>query len=321
MRLAALVLGAWAVFLLVRAAGPEGVVHYLQLAAPAIVWLVGLEVARWGTEVAATAIQLGRYVRPLGLWMLIRGHLLSYATNTLAPAGRVAGEVVKAASYSPVLGNPISAAVALCIQAASLYAGGAMSGACALVALSAGSPAWLSIGLVVHTIVAVGAGVLLLRSGRSGRSSAAAGKLRTSLAALQRGLEALPRTIGAATIFLFVGRSVQVAQMALLLGVLARVPTLADSLIMEGIFMIGTAAGDLIPGQLGATDAAFSFGASSFAVTASQGLAIAATIHVVQLAMAAVSSLAAMWPMRGATNGEASSGKNADVRDPRASHP
>ena len=44
----------------------------------------------------------------------------------------------------------------------------------------------------------------------------------------------------------------QVAEMAVLLGVLARSPTLAGSLTMQGIFMVRTAAGDLIPGQLGA---------------------------------------------------------------------
>ena len=90
-RIAALLLGISALAMLIRSVGAEAVAEQLQAAAPVLVWVLVLEVIRLAAEVFATALQLGRYTRPLGRWTLIRGHLLSYATNALAPAGRVAG--------------------------------------------------------------------------------------------------------------------------------------------------------------------------------------------------------------------------------------
>jgi hypothetical protein len=289
-RIAALLLGFSALAMLIRFAGAEAVAEHVQAAAPILVWMLVLEVIRLVAEVFATALQLGRYTRPLGRWTLIRGHLLSYATNTLAPAGRVAGEAIKAASYAPVLGAAVSAAMAIRIQAASLFAGGAMSALCAPVAHTLGAPSWLAIGLVVHTILAVAAGALLLQCGH-GAARKTLGRLRAPLASMKRGFEALPRVLAGPVILFFVGRCLQVVQMALLLSVVVGLPTPAESLVLEGLFMVGTAAGDFIPGQVGATDTALALGGSSIALSASAGLAIASAIRVVQLAMASACSL------------------------------
>ena len=296
MRGVAMLLGAWAVVLLVDLVGPDDVLVQIEALTPALGWLFLLEMVRLGAEIGATATQLGRYVRPLGARRLVRGHLLSYATSALAPAGRVAGEVIKAAYYSPMLGRPIAAALAVRIQAASLFAGGAMSAVCAVAALSIGAPPWLSIGLIAHTALAGFAGGMLTWAGRRSGALKNAGRLKLSLEALEKGFRTLRASIVGPVLFLFLGRFIQVAEMAVLLSVLSRAPTLVDSLVMEGVFMIGTAAGDLIPAQLGATDAAFTFGASSFAVTASQGLAIAAAIHIVQLGTSIVCSIVALLP-------------------------
>lgn len=296
MRGVAFTLGAWALFLLIELVGADDVLIQIEALAPALGWLFLLELVRLGGEVGATATQLGRYVRPLGMRRLIRGHLLSYATNTLAPAGRVAGEVLKAAYYSPTLGRPIAAALAVRIQSASLFAGGAMSALCACATFAVDAPMWLSIGLVVHTGLAWFAGGMLTWAGRRGGALKTAGRLKLSLEALEKGIGDLRPSIVGPIVFLFLGRCVQVAEMAVLLSALSRAPGLVDGLVMQGIFMVGTAAGDLIPAQLGATDAAFTFGASTFAVTASQGLAIAAAIHIVQLGASVVCSIAALVP-------------------------
>jgi hypothetical protein len=297
-RLVALALGAWAVILLTRAAGTSDFAEAFSLVAPAIGILGLLELARVACEITATSTQLGRYVRPLGIALLVKGHLLSYATSNLAPAGRPAGEVLKAAAFAPMLGKPMAAAMAVRIQAASLYAGGAMSAACSAAAILARAPSWLSMALVVHTAFAWGTAALLMRAGRWGGATKTASRLRVSLAMVEEGMRAFGPSTAGATVFLFLGRSIQVAQMAVVLAVLTRATTLQDSLLMQGLFMVGTALGDLIPGQIGATDAAFSMGASSFSATAGQGLAVAVAMHLVQLSMAALCSLLALWPAR-----------------------
>lgn len=290
LRIAALSLGLWALAALVHFAGTDAVVGHVKAAAPVLVWVLVLEAIRLGAEVATTALQLGRYARPLGGWTLVRGHLLSYATNALAPAGRVAGEAMKAASYAPVLGSAVAAAMAVRIQAASLFGGGAMSAVCALAAYTLGAPSWLTIGLALHTVLAIAAGSLLLRCG-GGASQKTLGRLRASLDAVKRGFEALPNVLIGPVALFFVGRCVQVGQMALVLAVISRLPTFAESLVVEGLFMVGTAAGELIPGQVGATDSALAFGGSSIALAASEGLAIATAIRFVQLAMAGTCSV------------------------------
>ena len=171
-----------------------------------------------------------------------------------------------------------------------------MSAFCAAGVLLARGPAWLWIGLIVHTALAGGAGAALLWAGRRGGAPKTAGRLKLSFEALEKGMGLLRASIVGPAVFLFLGRCVQVAEMAVLLRVLSPTATLADCLVMEGIFMVGTAAGDLIPGQIGATDAVFTFGVSVFSLAASQGLAMAAAIHVVQLGTAVLCSLVSLAP-------------------------
>jgi len=52
----------------------------------------------------------------------------------------------------------------------------------------------------------------------------------------------------------------------------------------DHLLLIGASAGDVVPGQIGALEGAFSFLADAVGTTRRQGVAIALLIHLVQLA-------------------------------------
>ena len=63
-------------------------------------------------------------------------------------------------------------------------------------------------------------------------------------------------------------------------------------LLIFGPHLVGLAAGDLVPGQIGALDGAFAFASSALGITRAAALSIPVVLHVVQLAWGAIGVVA-----------------------------
>jgi hypothetical protein len=92
-------------------------------------------------------------------------------------------------------------------------------------------------------------------------------------------------------ITMFCGRLLQATQFGVLGFALGLGFGLDTALIHQGINLVGGAAGDFIPAQLGATDGAFILAASNLGTTVAIGASIAILIHCVQLVWVAVGAL------------------------------
>ena len=66
------------------------------------------------------------------------------------------------------------------------------------------------------------------------------------------------------------------------------------ALLAEGIQVLGAAAGDLVPAQLGATEGAFALCAPSLQLTQASALSMAVVVHGTQLLFAALTLLVAV---------------------------
>ena len=284
---ATLSMGLFAIVLLIRWSGTQDVEQVLITVAPVLVWLALLEAARIGTEVGATRAQLGRTARQVPLGALVKAHFMAHPVNTLAPAGRTACEALKAATLSPHLGRDVAVAMAVRLQAASLLAGATVSVSCGLAALGLADSGILAGSIFLHAAFGAGIGLLLFRGGIH-RAIARTSPKKTKLAGrVKRALDSLPRTTGTAIGWHVAGRVLQVGQILILLGALGLFDT-TKALALLGTMMLGTAAGDLIPGQLGATDSAFALSAPTIGIATADALAFGISLHIIQIGMAAV---------------------------------
>jgi hypothetical protein len=88
-----------------------------------------------------------------------------------------------------------------------------------------------------------------------------------------------------------VNRTAQVLQYTILVLAMSGSTSLGRSLLAQGINLVGTSLGDLVPGQLGVTDGAFALSASALGITAADAIAISVLAHFVQMCWVFVGSL------------------------------
>jgi len=75
----------------------------------------------------------------------------------------------------------------------------------------------------------------------------------------------------------------QVVQCGVALAALGQSAGLARVLVTRGVLILGSAVGDFIPGQLGATEATLVVGANVLALTAASAATLALLIHAAQI--------------------------------------
>ncbi len=89
----------------------------------------------------------------------------------------------------------------------------------------------------------------------------------------------------------FAGRLLQLLEIGVLFFGVSGHVTIPTALAAEGIHMVGGSLGDLIPNQLGATDAAFTLASQRLGIAAGGGLAIALLAHATQAAWAVIGAI------------------------------
>jgi hypothetical protein len=219
----------------------------------------------------------------------LHAHLLAYPATLLLPAGRAAGEALKAVVLVRHVGVERAAAAALLNQSLALLAVFVVSLPCVLVAFTTLGPGVLSWAIATQTATAIGLGALIGVAARRRQIGGALTALSRKLGAATERVVVEVRRIGALPVLPFAAhvanRALLVLQIALLAGALS-VARGADALLVVGSYFVGTAAGDIVPAQLGATDGALALAAPTLGASVAQLVSLALLIHVTQLCWA-----------------------------------
>lgn len=300
-RLLGALAGLGAVLLLLRHTGTDVVVGAIQRGAIFLPWLALLELATLGASMAALCSLYGPIWRRIPFAQLIRTGLLGYAVAGLVPVGRTAAEATRAALLAPYVGGARAAAAATRLQGVALVAN-ALVTAPALWAtyhrLGWDPVTWAVAANLVATLVLGGAilvaGFRLRMGAWLGRRSERVRDFGASLDDHLREGALLPPS---AVAFESLSRLFQVAQCGLLVAAVGGVPGIGAALRAEGVLLVGGAVGDLVPAQLGATEATYTFSARALGLAPGDAMAIALLAHLVQLGWVAVGSvLPLLWP-------------------------
>lgn len=289
---------------MVHQVGAGALLVVLGAAAPLLPLALTLEGARLACE-AVSARTLYRRVAGRGgsvpPWSaLLRVHFMTYAVVAFAPAGRAAGEAVRAAALRKHVGGARAAAVGTASQGLSLLATGLVSLPCALAAHLAGTGVLVA-SLLVQAAVLSLLGLLVLLGTRRPELARLLRRFRKTEQggeAYVQAMNALPPVPLDALALAIFGRGVQALLLGTLLFAVGAPLTLRSALVALGAVTVGTSAGDFVPGQLGATDGALALFHSALGTTAARAVGAAMLAHLVQAGWALLSVAAPLFALK-----------------------
>lgn len=249
--------------------------------------LIALEGARIAVEAAGTRALYQPYELPIGL--LLRSHVIGYSLAFYMPAGRASAEAVKAAMLAKCATPARAAAVAAANQSLALLGLAIAAIAClvgaALIPATSRLVASLAVVAAVTGALAIVIRVATLRM-RGGWLLRFAPKIATIVDDARC---EVPRWLPLFPLAMFVvNRGLQLVSIAILLHALSGDVTLVSTLAVGGVNLVGASLGDMVPGQLGATDATFSVSARLVGLTTAAALSIALMIHIIQMTWMAI---------------------------------
>ena len=262
----------------------------LQTLRPALRWLplIGvLEVLRIVAETASSWMALGALAPRIPRATLLRAHLLGHGIGNLAPAPRVVNETIKATLVAPFVGGPAAAAVGFINQAATLIAVGLFSLPCGVAIFALEGPSLWFLASMIHCVVLVACGVgmqALSRADGPGRwlASKIPRLARRSASfrehALQTGLWAPGPTAG-----LVASRCVQTLQYGIAAYAVGVDVGVLRALGAEGVQLVASAVGVMVPGGIGAQDGAFTLAASMLGTSVARATSLALLMRCNQL--------------------------------------
>jgi len=225
---------------------------------------------------------------------MARAALAGYPPMVLLPAGRAIAEAYRASILARRTSAHRAAAAAVLMQAVLLLATAVVSLLCAgatFIALGPGSlPAFMA-GNAVLTGVLGGA---ILAGGRRSRIGA---WLARRWERIRSGPEFDAALISSAfpwkpLLVTSAARVLQAAELAVLIFAVSGHTSIVRGFIAEGLHLVGATAGDLIPAQMGASEAAYALWAAALGLAPAGALAIALLAHVTQAVWALIGSAA-----------------------------
>lgn len=294
-----LLVGVGAVVLLVRSVGPAALVAALRSSARWLPVLFALEIGRVALEAFASRSLSERVRRRVSIAQLARIHVVSYAVCSVMPAGRATGEAVKAAMLSRFVGAPEAAAIGTGNQAAALLGGAVVALPCAAVAAVLTGSSVITWALVVFalatTLITVAFQLACRRPGIGGALVRRFTKMEQATAAFQHAIDRIPLVPIPATLAAVVGRVLMTIELGILLYAASGSTGAGRAVLALGVQMVGGAVGDVVPGQLGASDGAFALAAPTLGITRADGVAMAMTVHVVQVLWGVFGATVPLW--------------------------
>ena len=279
--------GIAAMALLVRSVGASALVAALRSSARWLPLLFALELGRVATEMWASRSLSASVRARVPFAELARAHVIGYAVACVMPAGRAAGEAVKAAMMSRFVGAPEAAAVGAANQSSAMLGGALAAVPCVIAAYWITGWSALTGGLLVFTIVSLAIvaafQIACRRRDVGGALIRRITKMEESSTSFEAAIGRIPPVPLVATIAALTSRAFFAIELAVLLYATAGAVGFGRTWLALGVSLVGGAVGDMVPGQLGASDGAFALAAGTLGITAADGVAIAMTQHVVQL--------------------------------------
>jgi len=272
--------------------GPREIAGAMRPALVTLPACFACEALRVLFEALATRAGLGPWAKRVPFTRLYAMHVVTYAVGQVLPLPRPAAEATKAALLRPH-GVPLSASVSsgATLQAATLVGVGTMSGVCALfVARVPGVP--LAAILLGNMAMLLGLGIGLRALARSAtvtsRAARSLPKLAHAIAAFREESLRGPLVPVVPSFYLTAAMVLNVVELAIVGHAMGAGGGLAGAFAAFGVQIVAATAGVLVPGQLGAREAAFSLAAGALGTTPLLAVGISTFTHGVQLAVALV---------------------------------
>lgn len=291
-------LGLGAAFVVVQSVGTGALAHGLKRCLPLIPVLFVLEAVRISLEMVATTTLVGQASARISQWWLLRTHLVAYSLSMSLPAGRAAAEAYKASALCRPLGGAVATSLAATSQGLALMASSVI-GLVLLPFVYAGTgPSYLTLGLALNSVLcgAVAIGLHLL----SRHPALLAGVVRIVPASgltVEKYREASAR-LGPfpmrPLLIHVLNRSVQIAQVSILVISLGQASGILDGLAGYAVLLVGATAGDFVPLQMGATDGAWVLSARLVHLQASDAAAVAMSLHLVHVVWVSLGALSSL---------------------------
>jgi hypothetical protein len=234
---------------------------------------------------------------------------LSYASAVLLPAGRAAGEAVRAATLAPSIGLGRATSACSRLQACVLVGNTALSFAAGGVVLASGASRLLGLALLANGVLCGFLTIALLWIVRNERVAAwlKARFKRFAQPAPSAPLKNDAAAVTNAALFCCAGRGVEALQYVVVLHAVGAIATPARAVTAQGIRLVGATVGDFLPNQMGATEGAYRLFADALGLgaTPARALSIALVVRIAQLALSGIAFLVAMAALRQPRSAEA----------------
>lgn len=298
LKLAGLCVGIIALLLVFRFVGAADVRAALARGARWLPLAFALEATRIPLELLVTWRLLGEVaIDRAALPRVIRTHLLFYAMSIAVPGGRPVAEVGKANGLAPWLGAPKAAALSTATQGVAFVADAIFAGICTVAAYLSTGPSLLTLVLGLLASGTFGLWGLSFRASRSARWALSLKRFPSLAQRLTHYREAAERQqmLSASSLSIMcASRASQVGLFGVLFYAITGATSLSQAFIGLSLAMLGSVAGDAIPGQLGVTDTVFVLASRPLGHSAAAFTSVAVLFHAVQLLVAAAASMLAL---------------------------
>jgi len=288
-RLASAVVATGVLGLALWAAGLKAVLSDLGTTLHVLPVLTGLEAVMLACSTVALRTLYGATgsVVPFREW--VRVAAAGYAVGLVLPVGRSSGEAVRAVILGRIIGGARAAVAALQMQAVTLLST-AVFALPILVARLVYLPPGLMAGFIVlNTLITASVGVALLvlrqRASLGRRLGGIFKRLEPFGAAFDSASGASRGELVKSLAWETGGRITQIVQCAVVLSAFGQPSGLLRDMATRGALMVGSAIGDILPGQFGATEATLVAGAEALGLTAASAASLALLIHGGQIVL------------------------------------
>jgi hypothetical protein len=283
---------------LVHRAGPERVLRTARAGLGYLPLLVLCQAAFSTFESFGQRCLLGPDAAKLPTPVFLRTTAGAYAASVLVPVGRASAEAVRVGAYANYVGGARALAASTSFQVPALWGTavlGALCVAASSVVVGPGSPlTWI---LAVHALGSFALGGVLLLVLERGALGSRLARFFPGLAERAQSFDqalAVPGRLHARALgWCVLARGAEVCHSSLLLLAvgLPLVPT--HGILIAGIQIVGSTAGEAIPGQLGAVEGAFAYFAPALGLPPHSPLALTIPLmgRVAQYGLAALTLL------------------------------
>ena len=291
-RVAGGLLGLGVLALVVYASGARAVLTGLGASIHALPAVAAFELASLVCRTLALRSLYGSDSARVAPRQWLKAGALGYAVGAVFPIGRAACEASRALLLGRTVGGARAAVAAVQMQGVALLANAILTLFTFGVALRLLGLGAISVVLLGNSLLtlALGTGILAVRArGRPGRLlGLLTPRGRDFGRAFDASLGASRRNIFGSLSWETAARVVQLLQCAVALAAVGHLTGAGETVLANGLLMVGSALGDVIPAQLGATEASLVMGAAAVGLTAATAATVALLLHGAQLSLALV---------------------------------